>query len=729
MPFCVSDRVDYTAGYSHPLEATLMKKPLYSMLSLVSLAAAALLTGCGGGGGASSGVTFSGVAAKGLIANGLVEVFEVENGVEGTKAIASTSTDNTGAYSLTVPTGSKPVVVKVSRKDATTTILDEISGNPVVMPADFSLRSFAENTSKQTVVSINPFTEMAVSQVPAGQLSTTVVARAGDWVKENFLGGAADPFKIAPSIAAAATPEQKALYARLSEVAALQSDGACAGKTGSEAMKCAVEIVKSSVTFSVTNGDVTVTRDAAKVAKLAAVNLPNSLQSQLGSAAQKPTTLTQLANANAAVPAVRSAAEATAAQFASDLSLASRTYKKFLDSFGTTIDDLGKLALGAMIGESYLLGSLGELCDIDATGTSFTCNNIIAWDRGKILSYGASSDYKMTLAGSANDYTYTISGPNSASYTGTIKYDASKKTGRVAGKVPEFYKVNGQSKTREASLEYSIGASVLGMSNLTSDTAVTGGASYGYSAAATADLVATSITLSGELSGTYKVATNNLEDVKFTGKVTATVDENTFTGTLKGMSKTYDVVTGKNTKRQEEVADFVADGKFTLKSGEVAEGSITLTPNYSNVNFGAPASSTNFGTGTTSATLKVYDATKANYALITIDLTRSEFTKGTAAVKINLGTDTTKRWVAFTATNTLNTSNLSYGDYITFDTVSSGTKPDITISSSDSLKGTYVPGTRATNPSGIMDKDNVKVGSISGNQLFIGGSVSPILFE
>lgn len=698
-----------------------------SQLSIVGSVSAFLLVlaGCGGGGSSSTTTTtLTGNAAKGYIANGLVEVFEVSSGVEGTRAIASGTTDASGDFSISVPVTTNPVVIKVSRKDATTTILDETTGNRETMPADFTMKSFADDLSTQRIASINPYTDLAVKNLPSGKITPTAVAQSATWVKDNYLGGEADPFKVTPAKGTGATAEQKVLYARLSEIAALKADAACAGKTGGEALTCGVDIVRQSATFTVdTSGQVSATRDATKVAKLNSATLPASLQAELGSAATKPTSLANMANPSASIASVITPTEASAVQYAQDLSEASRKFKKFLDTFGGKIDDLSALAVGTDLGVSYLLDTLGKLCEYSKESKSLICSGSLNWSQGDILTYTDSTGYRLSITGSANNYTYTISGPAAASYLGTIVF--SQNTVTLSGKVPELYKVNNLSKVREATLGASFGISILDQSSLADGDAVSGSFSFSYSAAANSDLKAASATLEGALSGTYNASLKEIEAVTITGKTVLSVDSNSFTGTVSVKTKIYPVGT-LNKKRQEQIDATSLTGKFELKTGETATGSLTVLPNFSQVNFAALPSPTNFGTGTATASLEVYDSSQKNYAKITLDASRSEYATGTQTLKMRLGTDETKRWIAFTSTATLDTSNVNY--YIPLN-IERGLNPDIKITSSGGYTGVYVSSSRATNSAGIVNSDGTKVGAIRNNQLFIGNSVSPILFE
>lgn len=110
-------------------------KQLLIVLSIVFLGA------CGGSGSSSGSGSESataskpapksvaGTAVKGVIANGLVQAFAVSNGAVG-DLLASSTTDNQGHYSLTVPGEYLgPVLIEISaRSDATTLMTCDAAG-------------------------------------------------------------------------------------------------------------------------------------------------------------------------------------------------------------------------------------------------------------------------------------------------------------------------------------------------------------------------------------------------------------------------------------------------------------------------------------------------------------------------------------------------------------------------------------------------------------------------
>ncbi len=140
-----------------------LSKHLWSAFLLTGLVA------CGGG-GASSGpgtVNLTGTAGKGLLIGADVTAYESVNGTLSTNAWATGKTDSNGAYSLSGPPTSNPVVVVVTT-NSDTEMLDETKPNgdgfdKVRVPTNLRLRSFVESLTQNDTVQINFLTESAVA--------------------------------------------------------------------------------------------------------------------------------------------------------------------------------------------------------------------------------------------------------------------------------------------------------------------------------------------------------------------------------------------------------------------------------------------------------------------------------------------------------------------------------------------------------------------------------------
>src|SRR5271157_5553196 len=155
-------------------------------------AACLLLTACGGGGGGGATTptptpvpsgTVSGVAAKGLLLNGIVSFYSVTNGVASTTAVTFVRTDaKTGAFSTTVSSAG-PVVVTLTT-DASTQMLDELSGMPVAAPPRLILHAVFDSVTNLQPIAVTPLTEMAydIAKKSAGGLTTANIDAANSAV-------------------------------------------------------------------------------------------------------------------------------------------------------------------------------------------------------------------------------------------------------------------------------------------------------------------------------------------------------------------------------------------------------------------------------------------------------------------------------------------------------------------------------------------------------------------
>lgn len=232
----------------------------------VSMLSAGLLAACGGGGGdATSGqqpaatASVSGVAAKGLMANANVTAHAVRDGSIDPTPLSSTSTDNEGNYTLTFPaTVSQPYIIKITAKsDGTTTHLDEVTGVPQPLPANFTMRSVFVPTSTGTAqvsMNVTPFSEMAVeaAENASGGVTVANAQQAVSTVKQ-LLGF--DPTTVAvKSTTTAGTAEEQAMAAMLTAVSQMASTSALGCDTGSagDKTKCVVEQLAAATSTTTT---------------------------------------------------------------------------------------------------------------------------------------------------------------------------------------------------------------------------------------------------------------------------------------------------------------------------------------------------------------------------------------------------------------------------------------------------------------------------------------------
>ncbi len=219
------------------------RKELLASVMAVALIA---MTGCGGGGGGGASPTptpppvtsgtVSGVAAKGLLLNALVSFYSVTNGVVSTTAITSVRTDaKTGAFSTSVAS-SGPVVVTVTT-DATTQMLDEISGTAIAAPTGLVLHTAFDSVTNLQPISVTPLTELAydIAKSASGGFTTTNIDSANNAVSTAFLAGAPVLYTQAIDIAnfASATPAQQEQAKFLVALSVAANEGIATGSSGS----------------------------------------------------------------------------------------------------------------------------------------------------------------------------------------------------------------------------------------------------------------------------------------------------------------------------------------------------------------------------------------------------------------------------------------------------------------------------------------------------------------
>lgn len=231
-----------------------------TVLKLSALSAALLAAGCGGGGGgdsapvsSSNDMTVQGVAAKGLIKKGVVEVYALNTqGQKGAKIGTATTADD-GSYTIKVPKDTLNFVVEVGA-GPDTKMADEATGQDIPMPTTMKLRNAVALTQAPDAAytsNLSPLTEMAVKAAEtAGGLSKDNIgkAKAGVTVALGF-----DPEKVKPvnsnsDAAKTASEEEKLQSLALAAISKLAKDGGL-GCTASD-VACVVNKVASAATIS-----------------------------------------------------------------------------------------------------------------------------------------------------------------------------------------------------------------------------------------------------------------------------------------------------------------------------------------------------------------------------------------------------------------------------------------------------------------------------------------------
>lgn len=237
-------------------------------MKLTKLALACALTSalaaCGGGGSdtvAPTTRTLDGVAAKGLIKNGVVKVYSYSaDGVKSATPIATARTSADGSYSVSLGSNIGLFTVEVSA-DADTLMADEFSGD-IHMPVGMTLRSLIQlDSAASTAIKgyVTPFTDMLVTAAEkAGGTSGLTAANAasaqsGVTTMLGFNPLTTKPINANSDAAATATDAaeklQSVTLAALSKLANDSSNNlGCAG-TVSEKIACVVTATTGSATL------------------------------------------------------------------------------------------------------------------------------------------------------------------------------------------------------------------------------------------------------------------------------------------------------------------------------------------------------------------------------------------------------------------------------------------------------------------------------------------------
>jgi len=210
--------------------------------ALLFTAIVLLLSACGGGGGGGGGgnsggggdtgqINLQGLATKGPIAQGTVNVYLLnQDGTRGATPIASTTTDQNGQYQVSVPVlVSTPVAVVLTGGS----YVDEATGNIVSLGQQDQLETYTYiPASGSLTAQITPLTTLAAGlarqhRTMDGQSLSNSISNAANEISNLF--GVGDILNVSPpaiSQVAISTPEQRnyALYlAGFSQLAQIKS--------------------------------------------------------------------------------------------------------------------------------------------------------------------------------------------------------------------------------------------------------------------------------------------------------------------------------------------------------------------------------------------------------------------------------------------------------------------------------------------------------------------------
>jgi len=245
---------------------------------MASLGMCVELVGCGGGGSDSNATSaptppvsvsrsLQGVAAKGLIKNGIVKVFAIAaDGSVATTAIFTGRTSTVdGSYNINLGGNLGSYMIEVTG-DKDSLMSDEISGD-IAIPANFVLRSLikVEDASGNTISGhVTPFTEMLVNiaaKYNGGLNSANIAsAQAGVITMLGFNPLTTKPLMVNGAAAAASNDAAEKLQSiGLAALSKLANDSNNSlGCAGSVSEKVACVVAKSVGVAEIKNGSLTI---------------------------------------------------------------------------------------------------------------------------------------------------------------------------------------------------------------------------------------------------------------------------------------------------------------------------------------------------------------------------------------------------------------------------------------------------------------------------------------
>jgi hypothetical protein len=256
------------------------------LMTILTLSAAFTLSACGGGGSSTSSTpipttpvavsrSVQGVAAKGIIKNGIVNIFKIA--ADGTKNGSTLATSRTstvdGSYSINLGTNTGVFTVEISG-DKDSSMFDEVSNQDIPMPLNMTLRTLitVESASNNTVTAhVTPFTEMivsAASKASGGMSSANIAnAQAGVTTMLGFNPLITKPI-MSNSKAAADTTDmaeklQSISLAALSKVANDTNNVLTCTGTLSEKVACVIDKTSNSIELKNTTISIPVTTQSA----------------------------------------------------------------------------------------------------------------------------------------------------------------------------------------------------------------------------------------------------------------------------------------------------------------------------------------------------------------------------------------------------------------------------------------------------------------------------------
>lgn len=729
----------------------MIKKILFCCGLLSTLLIISCGSGSSGGGSSPANVTIGGTGGKGLMGGATVSAYAVNpDGSVSTTALGTTtsgsSDSNFGAYSLSIPPTSQPVIVQMTA-NSTTQMLDETSivngvQPKVAAPTGMMLRSFVSNaTSNNPSVSINPFTEMAVASIPTGAVSSTTLNQAAYVVKTTVLGGSVDPFTTLipagtsiPS-STSATPSQLALFSVNSQVAQLATSGPCRTQASTGAQfNCVISDSTNGLdnTLSISSSGASVNSTTALTA-LKSTTLPTAVSNAVGgNAVTLPTVSTGSISNMPSLTQIN--AYASADTFVNNLSTSLNLYSTFLSGFKTAAQSISNVAnIGTAVVTGGFTTGIGSMCKVSLSINLMTCNTtntyainftsessfIVPVSMNSNL-FASSNTYLMTFTQntSLGSYNYTIVNSNqsydSTTYSGSVTYYNNSET--ITGTAPNSNNVHQPITINN----YSINIST---SNPTANQLLSTTVNANLSANAVGSTPSFSLSLNnGTISGSFD-SSGNLHLSNLSGSIILALNgTNTFNGQISAAATSPSQTTSFN-KSDELLSTASLTGTVTLSNGDTATGTISETTTPNNVSLTSPQSSSNYALGNVTFDLFANDATSTNYAEIKFIDQRTSYTNANVSAQIWLNSSKST-WVEFTSSYTIDTNSLSPTSWLEF-TPSGGLHDTVVISSSGGYGGNYSVSKKSTD---ITDINSNIVGKIINDQIYIDGGVTLVNF-
>jgi len=397
-------------------------------LKLVSLVAAGLLAlvGCGGGGGGGaspSSVQLSGSAAKGILIGADVSVYALTDGKRGDKPLATAKTGSDGSYKLDIAPTAGPVLIEVTANELTKmldeTQLDGDQFKSIDAPKGLTLRSFAADASKLTVVRVNPLTEMAVAVAQStGSLSLNSLI-AGQQMAQLAAPSGVNPFTQEPAAKPSDMDDGQLKFALLNA-------GLLKSVTGTCGLQCQINALSEDVKIELAaNGKASYSADVVKniqTKKAAVVTAgTGALQVNTEKAADVILVSNSVikaandANTNAQAGATADPAEVVAANGLQGFVDAMR------DGFKATETRLIKVE--KELDERYK--------DVTLEGASYIGNVLDEID----MACTKVDDKLSCTSGATRGFTWTSAGANSFNWASTSPNDGRTSTGTVVASV------------------------------------------------------------------------------------------------------------------------------------------------------------------------------------------------------------------------------------------------------------------------------------------------------